>query len=69
MPLTGDAERLSVVRWAGLAVGFAGVAMLVAPGLAGGNPWSIIELLLTVMCYATAPLIAARQLKDPRPCR
>jgi drug/metabolite transporter (DMT)-like permease len=62
--LTGDAERLSAVRWAGLAVGFAGVAMLVAPGLTAGDPWPITEVLLTATCYATAPLIAARQLKD-----
>lgn len=62
--LTGDAERLSVKRWAGLAVGFAGVAILAAPELSGGDPWSIIEVLLTAACYATAPLIAARQLKD-----
>lgn len=62
--LTGDAEPLSVMRRAGLAVGFAGVAMLAAPELSGGNPRSIIEVLLTATCYATAPLIAARQLKD-----
>lgn len=62
--LTGDAERLSVTRLAGLGVGLAGVAVLATPELRGGNPWSIIEVLLTAVCYATAPLIAARKLKD-----
>lgn len=62
--LTGDAEPLSVMRRAGLAVGFAGVAMLAVQELSGGNPRSIIEVLLAATCYATAPLIAARQLAD-----
>ncbi|GII05391.1 DMT family transporter [Planobispora takensis] len=62
--LTGDAERLGAVRWTGLALGLAGVAVLAAPELRGGDPWSITEVLLTAACYATAPLIAARRLKD-----
>nr|BFE77503.1 hypothetical protein GCM10020093_001040 [Planobispora longispora] len=36
--LTGDTERLGAVRWAGLAVGLAGVAVLAAPELRGGDP-------------------------------
>lgn len=62
--LIGDAERLSVIRWVGLAVGLAGVAVLAAPELRGGDPWSIVEMLLTAVCYGAAPLIAARSLKD-----
>lgn len=62
--LTGSGERLGVVRWAGLAVGLAGVAVLAAPELGGGDAWSIIEMLLTAVCYAIAPLIAARHLSD-----
>lgn len=61
---TGDAERLSLTRWAGLAVGLAGVAVLAAPGLRGGNPWSALEVLLAATCYAIAPLIVARRLAD-----
>lgn len=62
--LAGDAERLSAKRWAGLALGFVGVAVLVSPELRGGDPWSIIEVLLTALGYATAPLVAARWLRD-----
>nr|WP_260408107.1 DMT family transporter [Planomonospora venezuelensis] len=62
--LTGDTERLGAVRWAGLAAGLAGVAVLAAPELRGGDPWAIAEVLLTAVCYAIAPLIAARRLKD-----
>jgi drug/metabolite transporter (DMT)-like permease len=57
-------ERPSLVRWAGLAVGFVGVAVLAGPELRGGSPLAIVEMLLTAVCYATAPLIAARKLAD-----
>jgi drug/metabolite transporter (DMT)-like permease len=62
--LTGSGERLGPVRWAGLGIGLAGVAVLAAPELRGGDAWSIIEMLLTAVCYAIAPLIAARRLAD-----
>ncbi|RJL24798.1 DMT family transporter [Bailinhaonella thermotolerans] len=62
--ISGGTERLSVKRWIGLAVGLGGVALLAGPELRGGNPWAIVEVLLTAVCYATAPLIAARHLKD-----
>ncbi len=62
--LTGDAERLSLARWAGLAVGVVGVAVLAAPALGDGSPWAIVEVLLVAVCYATAPIIAARRLSD-----
>ena len=62
--LTGDAERLGLARIAGLAAGLAGVAVLAAPELRGGEPWAIVEVLLVAVCYATAPIIAARRLND-----
>ncbi|GAA5042811.1 DMT family transporter [Thermocatellispora tengchongensis] len=62
--LSGDDERLSLKRWAGLGIGLAGVALLAAPELTGGDAWSITEVLLTAVCYAIAPLIAARVLRD-----
>lgn len=62
--LAGEAERLSVARWAGLAVGIVGVAVLAAPALGDGSPWAIVEVLLVAVCYATAPIIAARRLAD-----
>jgi drug/metabolite transporter (DMT)-like permease len=62
--LTGGAERFGARQWAGLAIGFGGVMVLAAPGLRGGDTWSIIEVLLTACGYATAPIIAARRLQD-----
>jgi drug/metabolite transporter (DMT)-like permease len=60
--LTGGTERLSLRRWAGLVVGLAGVAVLAAPDLSGGNGLAVVEVLLVALGYATAPLIAARKL-------
>ncbi|GGS17103.1 membrane protein [Streptomyces humidus] len=60
----GDTERLGARRIAGLALGLTGVAVLTVPHLTGGDARSLAEVLLTVVGYATAPLIAARHLKD-----
>jgi drug/metabolite transporter (DMT)-like permease len=65
--LTGDAERLTLIRWTGLLGGLAGVALLVGPGAAGGDALSISEVLLVGLCYATGPLIASRKLSDAPP--
>lgn len=62
--IIGDTDRLSATRWAGLVLGFAGVAVLVWPDLRGDDPWAIVELLLTACGYAAGPLVAARRLKD-----
>ncbi len=61
---TADGERLGIRRMTGLALGLGGVATLTAPHLTGGDTRSLLEVLLTVLGYATAPLIAARHLKD-----
>lgn len=61
--LTG-AERLSRVRWAGLALGMVGVAVLVGPGLGGGDTWAMTEVVLTAVCYGLAPLVADHYLQD-----
>jgi drug/metabolite transporter (DMT)-like permease len=60
--LTGGTERLSRRRWTGLIIGLAGVAVLAAPHLNGASGWPVAEVLLVAICYATAPLIAARKL-------
>lgn len=62
--LLGSSERLGATRMAGLGVGLAGVVVLAAPELHGGSPLAIVEVLLVAVCYATAPQIAARHLKD-----
>lgn len=61
---TAEPERLGPVRWAGLAVGLAGVALLTAPHLHGGSAGPVAEVLLVALGYAGAPLIAARRLAD-----
>lgn len=59
-----EAERLGARRMTGLVLGLAGVATLTAPHLTGGDARSLTEVLLTVLGYATAPLIAARWLRN-----
>ena len=48
----------------GLAVGLAGVAALAGPEMTGGSAWPVSEVLLVAVCYAIAPLVAARYLAD-----
>ena len=56
---------LRPTRLAGIAVGLAGVTLLVAADLGGEAPWwSVAEVLLVCVGYATAPFIAARRLAD-----
>jgi len=57
-------ERLSVVRWTGLALGLVGVVVLVGPHLGGGDAWAFTEVLLTALGYALAPLVADRYLPN-----
>jgi drug/metabolite transporter (DMT)-like permease len=60
--LAGDHERLSAIRWAGLALGLAGVALL-SGGVSGrGGAWPVLEVLGTALCYAIGPVIADRKL-------
>ncbi|GGY61590.1 membrane protein [Streptomyces olivaceoviridis] len=60
----GDTEHLGARRVSGLTLGLAGVAVLTLPHLTGGDARSLAEVLVTVLGYATAPLIAARRLKE-----
>ncbi|WP_242613959.1 DMT family transporter [Actinomadura roseirufa] len=62
--LTGDAERLGPLRWAGLLVGLGGVGVLAGPYLGGGDTWALGEVLLVALGYAGAPLIATRRLQN-----
>jgi drug/metabolite transporter (DMT)-like permease len=59
---TGSGDRLTLIRWGGLAVGLAGVAVLAGPGAGHGDTVPVIEVLLTALGYATGPLIANRKL-------
>ena len=64
---TGDAERLTAIRWTGLLAGLCGVALLAGPGATGGDAQSIAEVMLVGVCYATGPLIASRKLRNAPP--
>ncbi len=70
--MIGSGDRLSWVRWAGLLLGLAGVALLAGPNLvgsAGGGavPRSVGEVLFVALCYASGPLIANRKLAAAPP--
>ncbi|MEZ5188652.1 MAG: DMT family transporter [Microbacterium sp.] len=63
----GDRTMLSPARALGLAIGFAGVVVIVAgPGLAVADPATALaavgEVLLVALLYATAPFIVATKL-------
>lgn len=60
----GDTERLGARRLTGLGLGLVGVGVLTVPHLTGGDARSLAEVLVTVLGYAIAPLIAARHLKQ-----
>lgn len=62
--LTGGGQPLTVKRLAGLGVGLSGVAVLAGPELTGGSAWPVSEVLMVAVCYAIAPLVAARYLGD-----
>jgi drug/metabolite transporter (DMT)-like permease len=65
--VTRGGDRLSPIRWAGLAVGLAGVVLLAGPGAGRGNALPVAEALLTALGYAIGPLIANRKLADLPP--
>jgi drug/metabolite transporter (DMT)-like permease len=62
--LTGGQDRLTAIRWSGLFVGLAGVALLVVDGGTHGDAASIAEVLMVAVCYAIGPLIVARKLSE-----
>jgi drug/metabolite transporter (DMT)-like permease len=55
-------DRLTATRAAGLAMGFAGVALLAGPGAGRGDLLSDALVLLTAVCYAVGPFVAIRKL-------
>ena len=64
----GDRSVLRPARAIGLAIGFGGVAVIVAgPGLAVAGPDALLaigQLMLVAVCYAIAPFIIATKLTD-----
>src|SRR5579859_6957681 len=61
--LTRSGDRLTWIRWAGLAVGLGGVALLAGPGAGRGSAVPVLE----VLGYAIGPLIANRKLSHLAP--
>ena len=62
--LVGDRIPVGPVRWIGLLVGLAGVAVLTGPLAAQGQTWAVVQLLLAAVGYALAPLVVERYLRD-----
>jgi drug/metabolite transporter (DMT)-like permease len=63
----GDRNALRFVRVVGIALGLGGVALLVARDLSSANApplWSVVEVFIVCVCYATAPFLADRRLAD-----
>jgi drug/metabolite transporter (DMT)-like permease len=61
---TRSGDRLTAVRWAGLAVGLGGVALLAGPGAGSGSVLPVLQVLGTALGYAIGPLIANRKLAE-----
>ena len=62
--LMGVTERLGPLRWVGLVLGLAGVALLAAPHLDRGSGLAVGEVGLVAVGYAVGPIIAARRLTE-----
>ena len=60
-------DRLTLIRWMGLAVGMGGVALLAGPGAGHGEALPVIMVLLTALGYSIGPLIANRKLSHLPP--
>ncbi len=60
----GRAEQFSVGNWVGLGLGVLGVAALVGLDVGGSDLGAVAELVVTVVGYASGPVIMARWLND-----
>ncbi|MCW2494592.1 EamA family transporter [Jatrophihabitans sp.] len=62
--LSGSQERATRLQLGGLLVGLVGVAMLVGLDFGEVHSGALLEILVVVIGYATAPVIMARRLAD-----
>jgi drug/metabolite transporter (DMT)-like permease len=60
----GRPERLSIVNWAGIVLGMAGVAALVGFEIGGSDLLAVGEIAIVVVAYAIGPAILSRYLSD-----
>ncbi len=57
-------EHFTAINWIGILVGIIGVATLVGFDVAGSDLIAVAEVAVTVVGYATAPIIVARWMSD-----
>jgi drug/metabolite transporter (DMT)-like permease len=62
--LAGEEERLTPVRFLGMGIGVVGIAALLGLDLEGADLLAILAVALTVVGYATAPMVISRALPD-----
>ncbi len=62
--LAGTGDHVDARRWSGLLLGLLGVGLLVGLDLGSLSGLALVEVGLTAIGYATAPIIMARQLSD-----
>jgi drug/metabolite transporter (DMT)-like permease len=57
-------ERFTLINWIGILVGMLGVAALVGFDVAGSDLIAVAQIAVTVVGYATAPIVVAKWLSD-----
>jgi len=62
--LAGEEERLTPVRLLGMAIGVVGIAVLLGLDIEGVNLLALLAVALTVIGYATGPLVISRALPE-----
>ena len=62
--LAGEEERLTPVRLLGMAIGVVGIAVLLGLDVEGVNLLALVAVALTVIGYATGPLVISRALPE-----
>jgi drug/metabolite transporter (DMT)-like permease len=62
--LAGEADRLTPVRLAGMALGIGGIAVLLGLDVEGIAPLPVLAVALVVVGYATGPLVVSRALPE-----
>jgi drug/metabolite transporter (DMT)-like permease len=60
----GHAEVMTLRRWAGLVVGFAGVAFLVGLQFGDVDMAAVGEVIAVAVCYAIGPFVLSQRLAD-----
>jgi drug/metabolite transporter (DMT)-like permease len=62
--LAGEEERLTSVRLVGMGIGVVGIAVLLGLDIEGVNLLALLAVALTVIGYATGPLVITRALPE-----